>query len=70
MSIPTLLLTGGESPLFLKASVEAVNAALPNSRIAVIPGQGHIAMSTAPELFLRGNRLPGRVSMVDETNRR
>ncbi len=53
MSTPTLLLLGGESPPFMKASVEAVNAALPNSRISVMPGQQHIAMSTAPELFLR-----------------
>jgi len=53
MSTSTLLLLGGESHLFMKASVEAVNAALPNSRIAVMPGQQHIAMSTAPELFLR-----------------
>lgn len=53
ISTPTLLLTGGESPPFMKASVEAVNAALPNSRIAVMPRQQHIADQTAPELFLR-----------------
>jgi pimeloyl-ACP methyl ester carboxylesterase len=33
--------------------IEVVNAALPNSRIVVMPGQGHIAMDTAPDLFLR-----------------
>ena len=53
MSTPTLLLTGGESPPISKASVDAVNAALPNSRILVMPGQQHIADQTAPELFLR-----------------
>lgn len=49
---PTLLLQGGDSPSFLKTITEAINAALPNSRIAVMPGQQHIAMTTAPELFL------------------
>ena len=51
--VPTMLLLGGESPHFLKAATEAVHAALPNSRIVVIPGQQHIAMRTAPELFVR-----------------
>jgi pimeloyl-ACP methyl ester carboxylesterase len=49
---PTLLLTGSESPDFLKAGTEIVHAALPNSRIAVLPGQQHIAMYTAPDLFV------------------
>ena len=48
---PTLLLLGGDSPHFLKAATEAVDAALPNSRFAVMPGQQHIAMVTAPNLF-------------------
>ena len=47
----TLLLLGGESPPFFKAATEAVDEALPNSRIVVMPGQGHVAMHTAPELF-------------------
>jgi pimeloyl-ACP methyl ester carboxylesterase len=49
---PTLLLLGGDSPHFFKAASEAVDTALPNSRIAVMPGQRHIAMDTAPDLFL------------------
>ncbi len=53
LTVPTLLLSGGESPDFLKAATRAVHAALPNSRIAVMPGQQHIAMKTAPELFVR-----------------
>jgi pimeloyl-ACP methyl ester carboxylesterase len=52
LSTPTLLLLGGDSPPFLKAATEAVHAALPNSRIAVLPGQQHTAMNTAPELFV------------------
>lgn len=53
LGTPTLLLLGGDSPPFLKAATERVHAALPNSRIAVLPGQQHTAMNTAPELFLR-----------------
>jgi pimeloyl-ACP methyl ester carboxylesterase len=53
MRTPTLLLLGGDSPLFLTKSTETIHRALPNSTIAVMPGQQHIAMYTAPELFLR-----------------
>jgi pimeloyl-ACP methyl ester carboxylesterase len=49
---PTLLMLGGDSSHFFKAAIEAVDTALPNSRIAVMPGQRHIAMDTAPDLFL------------------
>ncbi len=52
LQIPTLLLTGGDSPQFLKDITEALHAALPNSRIAVLPEQQHIAMITAPDVFL------------------
>jgi pimeloyl-ACP methyl ester carboxylesterase len=48
---PTLLLLGGNSPQFLKAATETLNTALPNSRIAVLPGQQHTAMYTAPDLL-------------------
>lgn len=50
---PTLLLLGGDSPPFFKAAIEAVHAALPNSRTVELPGQRHIAMDTAPDLFAR-----------------
>ena len=53
LKIPTLLLLGGDSPSFFKAAIEAAHAALPNSRIVVMPGQQHIAMDTAPDLFAR-----------------
>jgi pimeloyl-ACP methyl ester carboxylesterase len=53
LNVPTLLLLGGDSPSFFKAAIEAVNGALPNSRIVVLPGQKHIAMDTAPDLFVR-----------------
>jgi pimeloyl-ACP methyl ester carboxylesterase len=49
----TLLLLGGDSPAYQKANTQALDAALPNSRIVVMPGQQHIAMNTAPDLFVR-----------------
>jgi len=51
-SIPTLLLLGGDSPPIFRQIIDVVNAAVPTSRIAVMPGQQHVAMDTAPELFL------------------
>ena len=52
-NIPTLLVVGGDSPILFKAAIEVLNAALPHSRVVVLPGQQHIAMDTAPELFVR-----------------
>ena len=51
LTTPTLLLAGSDSPQFLQASTRAVASALPDSRVVVLPGQAHIAMDTAPELF-------------------
>lgn len=53
LNTPTLLLLGGDSPPFLKAAIEAVHAALPNSQIVVLPGQQHTAINTAPQLFVQ-----------------
>ncbi len=50
---PTLLLLGGDSPATQKAAAEALEAALPDCRIVVLPGEGHLAQRTAPELFVR-----------------
>jgi pimeloyl-ACP methyl ester carboxylesterase len=50
---PTLLLLGGDSPPFLQQATATIAAALPNSRIAIMAGQQHIAMYAAPELFLQ-----------------
>ena len=52
-SIPTLLLLGGESPPVYRAGIERMQAILPGSTIAVLEGQGHMAMKTAPKLFVR-----------------
>jgi pimeloyl-ACP methyl ester carboxylesterase len=51
ISTPTLALEGSDSPAFLKAADKAVDEALPNCRIVVMPGQGHAAMDTATDLF-------------------
>lgn len=53
LAAPTLLLLGGDSPAFFGASTRALAAALPASRTAVLPGQQHVAMDTAPDLFVR-----------------
>lgn len=51
VDVPTLLLEGGDSPDSFRAANKALLAALPNSRIAVMPGQRHAAMDTGPDLF-------------------
>jgi pimeloyl-ACP methyl ester carboxylesterase len=53
MKAPTMMLQGGDSPETIKAMTGAINAALPNRRIVVMPGQQHAAISTAPEMFAR-----------------
>jgi pimeloyl-ACP methyl ester carboxylesterase len=53
LKTPTLLLLGGDSPALERAAAEDLDAALLDSRIVVMPGQGHIAQRTAPEVFAR-----------------
>lgn len=53
LRIPALLLLGGESPPLFREQAVVVAAALPDARICTLPGQGHEAMLTAPELFAR-----------------
>ena len=52
LDVPTLLLAGGDSPAAFGAAAAALEAALPASRTAVMPGQRHAAMDTGTELFL------------------
>jgi pimeloyl-ACP methyl ester carboxylesterase len=49
--VPTLLLEGGDSGEAFKTAARAVQAALPDCRIAVMPGQRHAAMDTGTDLF-------------------
>lgn len=50
VKMPTLLLLGGRSPAAVAAATEHLRAALPDARVAVMPGQGHVAILTAPKL--------------------
>jgi pimeloyl-ACP methyl ester carboxylesterase len=52
LEVPTLFLLGGDSPRAFRAAGEAAQKALPNCRVAVMPGHGHAAMDTGTDLFL------------------
>ena len=51
LRVPTLLLSGGDSPSALRKAAEVAGEALLDSRIVVMPGQGHSAMDTGTDLF-------------------
>jgi pimeloyl-ACP methyl ester carboxylesterase len=51
ITVPTLLLTGGDSPDLFKGDLDAVEAALPDARVVVIEGQQHIAIDLVPAVF-------------------
>lgn len=53
LAAPVLLLTGSESPTMLAAPTVAVHAALQQSRVGMMEGQSHAAITVAPELFAR-----------------
>ena len=53
MTTPTLLLVGGASLPRELVNARAIASALPNGVVAVLDGQQHIAMHTAPELFVK-----------------
>jgi len=53
LRVPTMLLMGGESPEFLRRPTQLLQRTLPDARLVVLEGQQHIAMNTAPDLFLR-----------------
>jgi pimeloyl-ACP methyl ester carboxylesterase len=52
LKVPTLLLAGADSPSFLIEPSRRLAEAIPDSRLVLMPGQQHNAMTTAPELFL------------------
>jgi pimeloyl-ACP methyl ester carboxylesterase len=52
MRRPTLLLLGETSAAEFGPATRALDAALPDSRIVMLKGQGHVAMTSAPDLFL------------------
>lgn len=53
MNVPTLLLVGGDSPPGEMTNARAVAAGLRDAAVAVLPHQQHVAMHTAPDLFVR-----------------
>ena len=53
LRVPIGMLLGSDSPAFLKDATARLHAALPGSRVVVLAGQQHVAMNTAPELFVR-----------------
>nr|ATG29331.1 xylanase [uncultured microorganism] len=51
LRIPTLLLVGGETTTYYRGTAATVAAALPNVQTVELPGQGHGAHTTAPQLL-------------------
>lgn len=51
MTVPTLLLVGSLSPPSYRGWIEDLGAVLVDSTVHVLPGQGHAANLTAPELL-------------------
>lgn len=51
--VPMLFLQGDSSPSYMQASTRITAAAIAGSRVRVLPGQGHGAMTAAPKLFLK-----------------
>jgi pimeloyl-ACP methyl ester carboxylesterase len=52
LGVLALFLYGSRSPAYLQASTRLVAAAVPGSRVEVLTGHGHGAMSTGPRAFL------------------
>lgn len=52
VSVPTTLLVGDESPARLQDATTAVADALEGSTVVTLEGQGHLAMSEVPGLFV------------------
>ncbi len=51
LTTPTLLVLGSGSAPHLHEGITTLRAILPKASIAILPGQQHLAMNTAPELF-------------------
>jgi pimeloyl-ACP methyl ester carboxylesterase len=53
LAVPTLLVVGGSTTRGYRSSIDHLAANLSDGRVAVIPGQGHVAMLSAPEVWAR-----------------
>lgn len=51
ITVPVLMLVGGDTPEALRHRPEAVAAALPDARVSVLDGQQHIAHRLVPDVF-------------------
>ncbi|MFV0460696.1 MAG: alpha/beta fold hydrolase [Actinomycetales bacterium] len=51
LSVPTLLLVGEQSPSHLVGASHWLDERMPDSRLVVLPGQGHLANILAPALL-------------------
>ena len=47
--LPTLLLVGSTSPDWARRWTSMAQSAVPNSRLLELAGQGHLALTTAPD---------------------
>ena len=52
LSVPTLLLVGGDSPPFLVEPSRRLHEEIARSELIIMRGQQHVAMTTAPGMFL------------------
>jgi pimeloyl-ACP methyl ester carboxylesterase len=52
LSVPGLLLQGGDSLPIFGRTIARLEKALPNARTVVMPGQQHLAMETGPDLVV------------------
>ena len=53
---PTLIVKGGDSDILSAESAAKLQAAIPNSRLAVVPGAGHSVMGDNPGAFVAAVR--------------
>jgi pimeloyl-ACP methyl ester carboxylesterase len=51
-ALPLRMLVGSESPPFLKDATARLHGLVPASDVVVLEGQSHIAMDSAPDLFV------------------
>ena len=53
---PTLIIKGGESDILSGESAQKLQAAIPHSRLVVVPGAGHSVMGDNPSAFVEAVR--------------
>jgi pimeloyl-ACP methyl ester carboxylesterase len=51
VTVPVLLILGAASPAWAQDITHALRATLPQATVAVLPGQGHQAIDSAPQLI-------------------